>query len=221
MRARSMSPPPATSSTTPLPTSTGPVTTGRPGRRSSAPARRRFRRTTSSAWSARTRAATGVLYAGTETGLYVSLDDGASWRRWRSNFPVVPVYDLKVEGDELAIATHGRSFWIHDDLDALASDRGPGVRPASARCSTRRIGDIRWSYTESGCGRFRCSRLADGSECRRRCGRYRRWRRALPAPAGMAPAAGGDGLHHRPTDGKDYTIGLGQGGHLCREPATR
>ena len=61
----------------------------------------------------------GVLYAGTETGLYVSLDDGASWRRWRSNFPVVPVYDLKVEGDELAIATHGRSFWIHDDLTPL------------------------------------------------------------------------------------------------------
>ena len=61
----------------------------------------------------------GVLYAGTETGLYVSLDDGASWRRWRSNFPVVPVYDLRVEGDELAIATHGRSFWIHDDLTPL------------------------------------------------------------------------------------------------------
>ena len=61
----------------------------------------------------------GVLYAGTETGLYVSLDDGASWRRWRSNFPVVPVYDLKVEGDELAIATHGRSFWILDDLTPL------------------------------------------------------------------------------------------------------
>ena len=61
----------------------------------------------------------GVLFAGTETGLYVSLDDGASWRRWRSNFPVVPVYDLEVEGDELAIATHGRSFWIQDDLMPL------------------------------------------------------------------------------------------------------
>ena len=61
----------------------------------------------------------GVLYAGTETGLYVSLDDGATWRRWRSNFPVTPVYDLKVEGTDLVIATHGRSFWILDDLTPL------------------------------------------------------------------------------------------------------
>ena len=52
----------------------------------------------------------GVLYAGTETGLYVSFDDGEAWRRWRSNFPVTPVYDLKVEGSDLVIATHGRSF---------------------------------------------------------------------------------------------------------------
>ena len=60
-----------------------------------------------------------MLYAGTETGLYVSLDDGATWRRWRSNFPVTPVYDLKAEGTDLVIATHGRSFWILDDLTPL------------------------------------------------------------------------------------------------------
>ena len=60
-----------------------------------------------------------VLYAGTETGLHVSLDDGTTWRRWRSNFPVTPVYDLKVEGTDLVIATHGRSFWIVDDLTPL------------------------------------------------------------------------------------------------------
>ena len=68
----------------------------------------------------------GVLYAGTETGLYVSLDDGTKWRRWRSNFPVTPVYDLKIEGTDLVIATHGRSFWILDDLTPLhreAADR--------------------------------------------------------------------------------------------------
>ena len=68
----------------------------------------------------------GVLYAGTETGLYVSLDDGTKWWRWRSNFPAVPVYDLKIEGTDLVIATHGRSFWILDDLTPLhreAADR--------------------------------------------------------------------------------------------------
>ena len=61
----------------------------------------------------------GVLYAGTESGLHVSLDDGGTWRRWRSNFPVTPVYDLKIEGSDLVIATHGRSFWILDDLTPL------------------------------------------------------------------------------------------------------
>ena len=71
----------------------------------------------------------GVLYAGTETGLYVSLDDGATWRRWRSNFPVTPVYDLKVEGTDLVIATHGRSFWILDDLTPLHRVRTGAAAP--------------------------------------------------------------------------------------------
>jgi photosystem II stability/assembly factor-like uncharacterized protein len=61
----------------------------------------------------------GLLYAGTETGLYVSFDDGASWRRWQSNFPVVPVRDMVVKDDDLVIGTHGRSFWIFDDLAVL------------------------------------------------------------------------------------------------------
>ena len=68
-----------------------------------------------------------MLYVGTETGLYVSLDDGATWRRWRSNFPVTPVYDLGVHGTDLVVATHGRSFWIVDDLTPL--------RPFAARGS--------------------------------------------------------------------------------------
>ena len=72
----------------------------------------------------------GLLYVGTETGLHVSLDDGATWRRWRSNFPVVPVYDLKVEGTDLVVATHGRSFWIVDDLTPLHREAAAGVEPA-------------------------------------------------------------------------------------------
>ena len=69
----------------------------------------------------------GVLYAGTETGLHVSLDDGVTWRRWRSNFPVTPVYDLKVHGTDLVIATHGRSFWIVDDLTPLHREAATGT----------------------------------------------------------------------------------------------
>ncbi len=61
----------------------------------------------------------GLLYAGTETGLYVSLDDGASWRAMQGNLPVVPVYDLVIKDQDLVVATHGRSFWILDDLTPL------------------------------------------------------------------------------------------------------
>ncbi len=68
----------------------------------------------------------GILYLGTESGLYLSCDDGKSWRRWRSNFPVTPVYDLKIEGSDLVIATHGRSFWILDDLTPLYQLAGGG-----------------------------------------------------------------------------------------------
>ena len=61
----------------------------------------------------------GLLYVGTETGLYLSTDDGASWDRWGSNLPVTPVYDLTVKDADLVVATHGRSFWIMDDLTPL------------------------------------------------------------------------------------------------------
>ncbi|MBI3330004.1 MAG: glycosyl hydrolase [Nitrospinae bacterium] len=61
----------------------------------------------------------GVLYAGTETGVYVSLDDGASWRSLQGNLPAVPIYDLIVKDHDLVAATHGRSFWILDDLTPL------------------------------------------------------------------------------------------------------
>jgi photosystem II stability/assembly factor-like uncharacterized protein len=61
----------------------------------------------------------GLLYAGTETGVFVSFDDGASWQSLQLNLPVVPVHDLIVHGDDLAIATHGRSFWVLDDISPL------------------------------------------------------------------------------------------------------
>jgi photosystem II stability/assembly factor-like uncharacterized protein len=61
----------------------------------------------------------GLLYAGTEKGLYVSLDDGGSWVPFQLNLPVVPITDLAVAGNDLAVATQGRSFWILDDLTPL------------------------------------------------------------------------------------------------------
>ena len=61
----------------------------------------------------------GLLYAGGEFGAYVSFDDGANWQSLRLNLPVVPVHDLVVKGSDLIAATHGRSFWVLDDLTAL------------------------------------------------------------------------------------------------------
>src|SRR5690606_7596067 len=61
----------------------------------------------------------GLLYAGTETGIYVSFDDGANWHRMGGNLPVVPIHDFVIKGVELVVATHGRSFWILDDLTPL------------------------------------------------------------------------------------------------------
>ena len=61
----------------------------------------------------------GLLYAGTETAVYVSFDDGASWQSMQANLPRVPVYDLTIKDDDLIAATHGRSFWILDDLPLL------------------------------------------------------------------------------------------------------
>jgi len=61
----------------------------------------------------------GLLYAGTETGAYVSFNDGADWRSLQLNLPTTPIHDLVVKNDDLVVATHGRSFWILDDLSPL------------------------------------------------------------------------------------------------------
>ncbi len=61
----------------------------------------------------------GLLYAGTEQGIYVSFDDGANWRSLQLNLPTTPVHDLAVKDNDLIVATHGRAFWILDDITPL------------------------------------------------------------------------------------------------------
>lgn len=61
----------------------------------------------------------GLLYAGGEFGVYVSFDDGAGWQSLQRNLPIVPVHDLVVKDNDLVAATHGRAFWILDDLTPL------------------------------------------------------------------------------------------------------
>ena len=60
-----------------------------------------------------------ILYIGTETGLYLTLDEGKEWFRANSNLPVVPVYDIAIKEDSIVLATNGRSFWILDDITAI------------------------------------------------------------------------------------------------------
>tara|TARA_R110000868_G_scaffold82956_7_gene234084 strand:- start:69541 stop:72678 length:3138 start_codon:yes stop_codon:yes gene_type:complete len=61
----------------------------------------------------------GLLYAGTETGMYISFDDGANWNAFQLNLPIVPITDLTIKDDNLIVATQGRSLWIIDDLTVL------------------------------------------------------------------------------------------------------
>ncbi len=71
----------------------------------------------------------GLLYAGTETGLFVSFDDGGNWQSMQLNLPEVPITDLAIRQDNLVAATQGRSFWVLDDLyvvRAAASGFGSG-----------------------------------------------------------------------------------------------
>ncbi|MEZ7854507.1 MAG: glycosyl hydrolase [Cyclobacteriaceae bacterium] len=61
----------------------------------------------------------GLLYAGTETGMYISFDNGSSWKPFQQNLPIVPITDLAIKDNNLIAATQGRSFWIIDDLTVL------------------------------------------------------------------------------------------------------
>jgi photosystem II stability/assembly factor-like uncharacterized protein len=61
----------------------------------------------------------GLLFAGTETGVYVSFDDGAQWQPLNQNLPVTSIRDLVIKDNDLVVATHGRSFWILDDITPL------------------------------------------------------------------------------------------------------
>ena len=137
----------------------------------------------------------GVLYVGTETGLYVSLDDGATWRRWRSNFPVTPVYDLKVHDTDLVIATHGRSFWIVDDLTPLHREAAAGTgRDGGAGVEAAAVAGAA-GPTDTGAS----AGVRRDPESVRLYPPRRAWR-LLPGVMDFITS----------TEGKDYSIGLGR-----------
>ena len=76
----------------------------------------------------------GMLYAATELRVYVSFNDGALWQPLQNNMPVTSIRDILVHGDDLAIATHGRGFWVMDQMSALRqiATQGPEISAANA-----------------------------------------------------------------------------------------
>ncbi len=93
----------------------------------------------------------GLLYAGTEFGIFVSLDDGASWRSLQLDLPVTPITDLAVKRGDLVVATQGRSYWILDDLSVLRQ-LTPEIAESSLHLFEPRPA-IRWADGSGGSAR--------------------------------------------------------------------
>ncbi len=116
----------------------------------------------------------GLLYAGTETGVYVSLNDGQSWQRFQINLPVTPIHELLVKGSDLIAGTHGRSIWILDDLtplrDLAAGKVSGDTHLFTPRETIRVLPGIDWSGNVTGSvnylagrgGSYLCAATADG-----------------------------------------------------------
>ena len=86
----------------------------------------------------------GLLFAGTERGVYVSFDDGAEWRPFRKGLPRVPVHDLKIKDNDLIAATHGRSFWVIDDMNPLRQLTPPVVSKPAHLFAPGRVARTDW-----------------------------------------------------------------------------
>jgi photosystem II stability/assembly factor-like uncharacterized protein len=91
----------------------------------------------------------GLLFAGTERGVYVSFDDGLSWKSLQKNLPPVPVHDIRIKDNDVIAATHGRSFWVLDDITPLRQ-----VTPALVAKSAHLFRPNEASRTDWGGGFF-------------------------------------------------------------------
>jgi photosystem II stability/assembly factor-like uncharacterized protein len=85
----------------------------------------------------------GLLFAGSETAVYFSLDDGDHWQSLRLNMPASSIRDLIVHDDDVAVGTHGRGFWILDDIEPLRQARNLGHAPQLFR--PQRAWRFRWN----------------------------------------------------------------------------
>jgi hypothetical protein len=86
-----------------------------------------------------------LLYAGTERGVWVSFDGGASWRTIQRNLPPVPIHDLVITDGDLVVATHGRGFWILDDLSVLRQHADSSSAPPAHLYRPRDAYRMQWA----------------------------------------------------------------------------
>ena len=87
----------------------------------------------------------GLLFAGSETAVYVSFDDGEHWQSLRLNMPATSIRDLVLKDDDIVVGTHGRSFWILDDISSL---RQLSNEPASTKLYKPQVAyRVRWNQT--------------------------------------------------------------------------
>src|SRR5712691_1925526 len=92
----------------------------------------------------------GLLFAGTEQAVYVSFDDGESWQSLRLNMPATSIRDLVVKDDDLVVGTHGRGFWILDDITPLRQVASPALQETAALLRPEETWRFRWSkYTDT------------------------------------------------------------------------
>jgi len=92
----------------------------------------------------------GLLFAGTERGVWVSFDDGGGWQSLRRNLPIVPVHDLALKDGDLIAATHGRSFWILDDITPLESLTPAVVQEDAHLFPVRDAYRVDWGGSDAG-----------------------------------------------------------------------
>ena len=92
----------------------------------------------------------GVLYAGTEYGMFISLDDGASWNAFQQNLPLTPITDIKLHRDDMVLSTMGRGFWIVDNIKSIGNQKS---KPTANTIYP--INDsYRYNYSTRGMGGF-------------------------------------------------------------------
>jgi len=91
----------------------------------------------------------GLLFAGTEYGMYISYDDGANWKKFQLNLPIVPITDLTIKENDLIIATQGRAFWVLDDLTIVQQ------RDSAIVAKNWHVFSVNDAYRSEGGGRIR------------------------------------------------------------------